>query len=443
VFSLIRGHDEAPALIDAARGRAWTYAELRAEVNATAGRVAGPRTLVFVLSRPDVGSIVAYLAACAAGHAVVLVDGEGPQAKRAALEERYRPGLVLQSAEDGVLIEDRPDSPPVLHEDLRLMLSTSGTTGSPKLVRLTAANVLANAESIAAYLGLDDGERAIASLPFHYSYGLSVLNSHLLAGGSIVLPGESIMRPGFWAAFAEHACTSFAGVPYSYAILRRTGFERLELPSLRTMTQAGGRMEPDHIRHFHALLAGRGARLCVMYGQTEATARIAYVPPARLPEKAGSIGVAIPNGTLTVDEGELVYAGPNVMLGYAETREELARGDDQQGVLRTGDLGHVDDDGFHFITGRAKRFVKLFGLRISLDEVEAAARVYGPAAATGRDDHCLVVFREAGHGGPALVELARSLSGAYGLPPRAVQVREIERLPVTTSGKIDYAALRS
>jgi acyl-coenzyme A synthetase/AMP-(fatty) acid ligase len=307
-------------------------------------------------------------------------------------------------------------------------------------VRLSAAAVRANAASIAEFLELGPGERAVASLPLHYSYGLSVLNSHLHSGGTVVFTGESIMRPAFWQAFAAHGCTSFAGVPYAYAILRRTGFERLALPTLRTMTQAGGRMAPDMIAAFHHHLRMRGARLVVMYGQTEATARISYVPPDRLEEKLGSIGVPIPGGRLAVDAGELVYSGPNVMLGYAQRREDLALGDVQGGTLRTGDLGHADDDGYFWVTGRSKRILKLFGHRLNLDEVEERARGRGPVAAVGIDDERVVIYRERGDEPPAR-ELARTLSRAWRVPPGAVAVRELERLPLTGAGKIDYGAL--
>ena len=210
--------------------------------------------------------------------------------RRAELEDIYAPRLVLHP--DGV-IEERAAAPRhELHPQLALMLTTSGSTGSPKLVRLTVGNLQANARSIIEYLEIGADERAIASLPFHYSYGLSVLNTHLLAGASLLLPDEGIVRPRFWETFAEHRCTSFAGVPYSYAILERTGWRRHALPSLRTMTQAGGRLDPEAKLSLADELERRGARLVVMYGQTEATARISYVPWERLRDKPTAIGVA-------------------------------------------------------------------------------------------------------------------------------------------------------
>ena len=179
-----------------------------------------------------------------------------------------------------------------------VLLSTSGTTGSPKLVRLAHRNIEANADSIAEYLDIDERERAIQSLPIHYSYGLSVLHSHLATGASVILTPHSIMRPEFWADAARWQATSFAGVPYSYAILQRTGLLRRAMPdTMRTLTQAGGRLAPEAIVKLHELMQERGGRLFVMYGQTEATARISYVPPEALPEKAHTIGIPIPGGS--------------------------------------------------------------------------------------------------------------------------------------------------
>jgi acyl-coenzyme A synthetase/AMP-(fatty) acid ligase len=377
------------------------------------------RELALVRCGPDAASAIGYLAALHAGHAAILFDAA---ADAGPVLERYDPRYVVS----GATIERRDAPAAELHPELRVLLSTSGSTGSPKLVRLTERNVLSNAAAIVEYLGLDAGERAIATLPIPYSYGMSVLHSHLLAGASIAFSPHSIVRPELWADVRRHGVTSFAGVPYAYAMLERIGMRDMDLPSLRTMTQAGGRLDPE--------LAARYAahrRFFVMYGQTEAAPRIAYVPPERLAEKAGSIGVPVPGGALRAEDAELVYEGPTVMLGYARSRADLARGDELGGVLRTGDLGHADDDGFFYVTGRVKRIAKVYGQRVNLDEVEAA--VEGPAGAVAGEDR-IDVFAERGAD-------ARALAARFRLPPRAIRVHEVERLPLRSSGKIDYAAL--
>lgn len=443
------------ALIDAKSGRHWSYEALHARVMALASelRAHGPeRKLVFVAAAIDVGSITAYLAALAADSPVLLLDRHAHATLLDDLVARYRPDCLLRAHGDEVEVSwQRGDKGRALHPELSLLLSTSGTTGSPKLVRLSRTNLVENARSIGRYLGLDASERAISSLPFHYSYGLSVLNSHLLAGGSLVVSDESVLRPELWEAMRVHGCTSFAGVPYSYQIMRRIGFEKRELPSLHTLTQAGGRLPPQLVSYYHGLMAARGGRFFTMYGQTEATARISYLPPERVPDKAGSIGIAIPGGQLSIMDGEreieaperrgeLVYRGPNVMLGYATSAEELSLPDTQGGVLRTGDLGYRDAEGFFYVTGRIKRFAKVYGLRVNLDEVEERVRREGPCAAVS-DDERITLFCE--QGDTATFEALKiELAQIYQLNLNTFRFERIDALPLLASGKIDYDALQ-
>ena len=435
--SLLHPARETVALIDASTGRSWTHAELSQEVEATARRLEGARSVVLCRAALTPGSVVGYLGALAAGHAVALVDDALDPDALDEIVRRYEPRFVLTP--DGVAQElDVPDGPEP-HPDLALLLSTSGTTGSPKLVRLSANALLANARAIATYLELDADERAIASLPLHYCYGLSVLHSHLYVGGSVVLPAGGLTNPAFWEAADRYGCTSLAGVPHSYALLRTMGRTERPPATLRTMTQAGGRLHPDVVRELAGTLRRRSGRFFVMYGQTEATARMAYLPPEQAEVRPDSIGIPIPGGRLEVDaSGELVYRGENVMMGYATERVHLALGDERGGVLRTGDLGHQDDEGFFYLTGRVARFAKPLGLRVSLDEVEQA--LPWRAAAVERDERVISVFVEGGEDPQAVRAL---LARRFRLPPRTFDVRDVDELPVTGAGKVDYARLRS
>lgn len=330
------------------------------------------------------------------------------------------------------------------HPELALLLSTSGSTGSSKLVRLSARALASNAAAIVQYLGLTAEDRAITTLPLAYSFGMSILNSHLACGGRVVLSGDSLMTREFWETARGNAVTSLSGVPATYEILRRMGLARLQLPSLRMLTQAGGRLRDELVQHFAASAREHGLQFFVMYGQTEAAPRISYVPPERLPDKIGSIGIAVPGGRIHIDTatGELVYEGPNVMMGYATTREELAHPDGQHGILRTGDLARVDDDGFHYITGRAKRFLKLSGNRINLDEVEAML-----SAALGRqilcsgDDDDLVVFSH-GDASAAQEDIRRLVQDRYKLFGGLVRCLHLQAPPLLSNGKTDYPSLR-
>jgi len=315
-------------------------------------------------------------------------------------------------------------------------------------VRLTRRNLESNARSIARYLGLGPRERAIESLAMQYSYGLSVLNSHLAAGGSVVLTAHSFLRPEFWRAVDDERCTSFAGVPYVYETLHRLRFDPRRHPSLRTLTQAGGALRRDLIAHFQQLTEGAGARFFVMYGQTEATARISYVPPEMLPRKIGSIGIPIPDCRLRlapVEDAagllELVCEGPNVMMGYADSPADLALGDILGGVLRTGDLGGVDDDGFFSVVGRLKRFAKLFGRRVSLEDVERDLEAAFPVRVAALDGGDRIVVHAEQEDPVHSEDLVRHVAKLLGVPPGAVVVRLVQVLPRTSTGKKDYRAL--
>jgi acyl-CoA synthetase (AMP-forming)/AMP-acid ligase II len=435
-------------------------------VSRLASRIRGAKGgLAFLLCRSTAGAVAGYLACLEVRCPVVLLDSRTPTGPLGDLLDRYRPelcltvdkaspgpGYRLDGDEDNLSLwwrtgEEMAVAP---HPDLAVLLSTSGSTGSPKLVRLTRRNLEANADAIRASLGIGPDERAMASLPIHYSYGLSVLNTHLRAGASVVLTEESVVSPRVWRLFREERCTSMPGVPHTYELLGRIGFESLEVPSLRTLTQAGGRLGVEQVRRFQSEMRRRGGRFFVMYGQTEATARIACLPWERLEEKLGSAGVAIPGGQLFVEaphgrgvapgqQGEIVYRGPNVMMGYAETRSDLARGDDLGGVLRTGDLGHLDGEGFLFVTGRTKRIGKVLGMRVNLDEIEARLRSRGPTAVVATDDglsiHCE-------YGNPALyADLARGLARELRADERCFQFRYVAEIPLTANGKVDYPRL--
>jgi len=326
-----------------------------------------------------------------------------------------------------------------VHPDLALLLTTSGSTGNPKLVRLSADAVLANAEQIADVLGITADDVAITTLPLFYSYGMSVLNSHLLRGATVILERTGIMQRDFWTAAVEHGVTSMAFVPYQYEMLRRLRFDPAKYPALRKLTQAGGRLRTELVSDFAQRMATAGGSLYVMYGTTEAAPRMATLPPARLAEKLGSVGLALPGGEFSVDgtSEEVVYRGPNVMMGYAETAADLVKGDEMGGVLSTGDLGRVDDEGFLFITGRAKRIGKVFGVRINLDDVE---KNFPVVAVPGGDQ--LIVYAE-GVSDDEARDLRAKIADWLGTHFSGVVVRSIESLPLLPNGKVDYRALEA
>lgn len=452
------------ALIDGDKREKLTYRQC-AQLQKKFFDTFAARSLIFLFCQNRPEELVAYLSAVNQGHVVCLLDARLDESLKNDLISLYRPNYIVETGTaersgyhllpppmEALTIAgiDRPEDAPKLHEDLTLLLSTSGTTGSPKMIRLSKKNLISNAQSIINYLKINPDEIAIASLPMHYSYGLSVIHTHLLSGAAIVLTQSSVLQSDFWKIMQQEACTSFAGVPYTYAMLDRIGFDKIKLPALKTMTQAGGHLEKVLVEKFHALMMARKGTFFVMYGQTEATARIAYLPSKWLPAKAGAIGIPIPNGTLKVYEdtreivspgelGELVYEGPNVMLGYAEKPEDLALGDLLGGVLRTGDLGCFDEDHLFYVKGRMKRISKIYGYRINLDEIEALLRPFGQVAVIS-DDTKIVVYFE-GKAKDSFENCVQMLSDKLKLHYSTFECRSIEHLPLTASGKIDYNSL--
>ncbi|BCB76167.1 AMP-binding protein [Phytohabitans flavus] len=400
-----------------------------------ARRLGGQRRLVLLEGGNSVDAVVAYLGALAGNHPVLLVP---PGAAGSALADAYDPDVVIRPTG---LVELRTESAHDLHPDLALLLSTSGSTGSPKLVRLSHENLRANAASIAEYLDIRADDRAATTLPMHYCYGLSVVNSHLLRGAGLILTDLSVADADFWELFRSARGTSFAGVPYTFDLLDRVGFASMRLPALRYVTQAGGRLEPERVTRYAAQGRRDGWKFFVMYGQTEATARMAYLPPELAQSRPAAIGVPIPGGSFRIEagSGELVYSGPNVMLGYAERSADLALGR-TVAELRTGDIARRGDDGLYEIVGRRSRFAKILGLRIDPRQVEALLSRQGvKAICSSRDD--LLVVAALAPADPSSVR--RLVAEACRLPARVIRVHVLDELPRLPTGKPDYEAVRS
>lgn len=417
-----------------------SHADLARRVEETAAALstlAPGRQLVRLRPAPTEEFVVAWLAALAGEHATLITHDDH-------LASAY--GTSVEHAGGDWLLTGDPA--PALHPDLRLLLSTSGSTGSPKLVRLSQDNLDSNAAAIASYLGLDGDDVALTTLPLDYCYGLSVLHSHLLVGASLVLDDRSVTDPALWAAARRHGVTSFAGVPYTFDLLGSAGWP--DLPTLRQVTQAGGRMAPERVRALAARGEAEGWDLVVMYGQTEATARMAYLPPHLATTHPHAVGVAIPGGAFRLDAvdgaapgvGELVYSGPNVMLGYAECPGDLARGA-EHAELHTGDLARLTAEGLVEIVGRRSRFAKLFGQRIDLDRVQTLLALggYDASCAEAADGTQLVVAVPGSPDPLVLSEVASAAATDTGLPAHAIRVVPVAHLPRLPNGKVDHRAV--
>ncbi len=402
--------------------------------------------LVAIETENSLESLVCYVGQIGKGIPTLLIDRNLSEEMKFNIYSTYGVSVVRRGNLDTRL----RDCGPSMHRDLALLLSTSGSTGSPKLVRLSALNIKSNAMQICRYLELTSNDRAITTLPLHYSFGISVLNTHLICGGSIGVTSKKITERGFWDFFKLCQPTSLAGVPTTFQMLRRLGFKSMNLPSLRMMMQAGGRLAIEDVTFFADIARKKNCKFYVMYGQTEATARMAYLPDDEVLNRPGSIGKPIPEGRFwivdqngnPIDEpgvvGQLIYKGPNVMMGYANEKDDLALGDLQHGVLETGDLAETDPDGFYYIRGRLNRFIKLFGNRVNLDEIEGWLQSNGfEVFIAGHDDKIIVVAHEENSGKVS----AKMIFEKYKFPLAGVDVLTVESFPRNEAGKIQYSSL--
>lgn len=427
--------------------RTLTYAEALALGREILGPLPRDRALVMLRCSLTIPSVAAYMALLAEGHVPLLLEASLADALLDGLAELYRPDLILDPATGERTVSGNASVP--LHPDLGLLLTTSGSTGSPKLVRLKTSGVVANAQAIAAYLGLTQAERPLLHLPMSYSYGMSIINSHLMAGASICLTQKSVMEPGYWEELRAQEATSIAGVPFHYMAIRRLGEKGLDIPSLKTLTQAGGRLDPKIIAFFAEWAERTGRQFFVMYGQTEAGPRIAYLPPDKAADAPDAIGVPVPGVAIDLldeagapvaegEQGEMAVRGPSVMMGYALAAEDLARGDDLGGVLRTGDLAKRGEDGLLRITGRAARMLKIYGLRVNLEEIDRRLADLGHSAVAFGTDDALRILIE---GEADAQKVREQVVELFSLPPRGIEVRCCPGIARSATGKIAAAAL--
>lgn len=461
----IQKNEDRIAIIDDNK-KQLTYKELVEAAEGICADMEG-RELVFLLCRNSIEALTGYVGFLRKKVVPVLMDAEIDDMLFDNLLKSYCPKYIYKpqdiqkslneaekmwNGEEYELIRNADGVNAEVHSELAVLLTTSGSTGSPKLVRQSYTNIEANAESISLYLELDHTERPITTLPMNYTYGLSILHSHLYVGATILMTKYPVNNKRFWDFFMAENATSFGGVPFTYEMLKRVRFTRMKLPSLRTMTQAGGKLPQTLHEEFGTYAQENGKKFVVMYGQTEATARMAYLPPEKCLEKIGSMGIAIPNGTLELLDaegnvitepevaGELVYRGKNVTLGYAECREDLGKEDEFKGVLHTGDVAKRDKDGYFYVVGRMKRFLKLFGSRVNLDEMDNLIRQQFPdfeCATTGGDD-CMITFITNAEKSD---EVKKFILDTTHINAAAVKVLYCDEIPKNSAGKILFTEL--
>ncbi len=421
----------------------------------------GERSLCFMLVENTAGALAWVMASLASETLVPLILNVKTEAGLLqSLMDTYKPAYLC--VPETFALEQTCDSNEVkaefgyrlirtanplcaLYPELSHLLPTSGSTGSPKLVRHKYANIEAAALNISTFFELKASDRPLLVLPLYYTMGLSVVFSHLKVGATVLITGLNMTDRLFWSFIKTERATSFTGVPYSFHILNLMRFMRMDLPDMELLTQGGGKMPTDLNLKFAEFCQQHGKRWIATYGQSECTARMAWLPPKWAIEKVGSIGIAVPNAELSLQdsdgneiltphtEGEMCYRGKNVTMGYARQQSDLALGDERGGFIRTGDLAYRDEDGCYYIVGRMGRFLKLFGMRVGLDECEQIVQTETGAecACVGTDEKMIVYITEA----QKQEQVKQVLVEKTHIVATSFEVRIIPEIPKNETGK--------
>ena len=463
VYDLNRFKD-LPAVISE-QGETYLYSDLDKMQKKFASYIK-KRALICIFADNDIGSLVVYISSLLNRFVPILLSNKIIKAYGDFIVKEYHPEYIYMSSEqyesskdwlngyeekilflDYVLLQYKWQNKINFHKDLACLLPTSGSTGKPKLVRLSYKNILTNTVSICDYMKITKNDRVITSLPISYTYGLSMVNILLFSGGSIFLTKESVVNSSFWKHMKEYNITILAGVPYTFECMKKFNVSVSELKRLRLMTQAGGKLSVELHKYWGKCAQQVEKRFFVMYGQTEATARIAYLPYEDCLRKIGSVGIAVSgceiiiadeNGKEILEpskEGEIVCKGEHVSLGYAEKISDLMLGDINRGWLHTKDIGYFDEEGYLYITGRRSRFAKIYGRRIDLTYIEITAeKIYGKETDVLSDDSNIYIYIDK----ELEMKDIKLLEKITGIERGTFIVRSREDLPRKYNGKIDY-----
>jgi acyl-CoA synthetase (AMP-forming)/AMP-acid ligase II len=329
--------------------------------------------------------------------------------------------------------------------NLSCLLSTSGTTGVSKFVKLSSENLLSNTKSISKILSITSKDSCITTMPPYYSYALSIINTHLTNGSKIILNNYSIIDRKFWEIFKRFKPNNLNGVPYTYEILDKIKVQNMDLSCLKYITQAGGRLDQTIKKKYINLCQKKKIKFFIMYGQTEASPRISIMPWKFLKKYPDSVGLPLPGGRVIVKkkgsinnkEGEIIYKGKNVFWGYSNSYKDLKKNNEKNFFLKTGDIGYKNKKGFIFITGRKKRILKIFGIRLSLDILERELNQYNfECICSGTDKFLEVkVIRKKNID---LNKLRQKIKKITNLMPNFYKIIEVKAFERNEAGKIKY-----
>ena len=416
------------------------------------------KSLVFIISENNYECVAAYSGVSYFDSVVLLLDQSIKQEALNNLISNFKPSYIFQNtsrtaADDWEVVfkigvycfystghlKDYS-----IYKDLSLLLPTSGTTGSPKCVRLSYSNIYSNTVAICNYLNISSSDKVITTLPMSYSYGLSILNTHLFSNSSLILTNLSFAQRSMWDKIKKYKVTTFGGVPYTFELLRKLKFSKLNINSFNYITQAGGKLDLNTLKYFTKVCKEKKIKFFVMYGQTEASPRMSFLSPELIEAKAGSIGTPIQDGKFSLlkhkkdEEGELVYEGENVCMGYAFDRSDLERKNENNGMLKTGDIAKIDKDGFYFITGRKKRILKLYGNRLNLDYIENKIQQKGFNCVCLGNDMELKIFITDKN---SVKDINSYLINKLNVSKYMFNLYLLKKIPRSSSGKIIYSQI--
>lgn len=436
-------------------GNVKTYFDLE-ELSRTYAKIIPERSVIMIFGDYNINTVCFYYCMLVNHVVPILVDKSTDKEFILRLLELYEPQFIWGKTEK--LNEFSIDQEIVLKceeyscsklnyqlytidSELALLLTTSGSTGSPKMVRLSYENIRYTSQALIELIDLREDDKAITVTPLYHAYGLVILHTHWLRGASVLVTDKGLFDVEFWEVFRNHHVTNLSGVPFVFDILKQIGFLKQEYPDFRFMTQAGGKLSDDNQRLFSKALHENGKKLYIFLGLTEATGVVTLLPDHMSEEKIGSIGFSVPGTDCVIDgNGELVIYGPGVTLGYAQRKEDLNLEDSNKGKFDTGDIASLDEDGCIFLKGRKKRFIKILGYRISLDEVESllAGKFKDVEIACQGEDNRLNIYVRGEFDEDGIKEYC---AGVLKVPKNLISTIKIEKIPRNEAGKIMYQEL--
>ena len=452
------------AIIDNEQSK-LSYKEVLNKINEVKKKVR-KRSLILIISQNTLGSLLSYIFCVLNNHVGIIINSKTSKNNIIKICKNYQPNFIFISKKtksilknictedcslfDQVLMKNKLKKKIKLNNNLSLLLSTSGSMGSLKFVKLSRKNLKYNADSIIRYLNINNKDSTITNLPISYSYMLSVVNTHLDVGGTIIISNYSLIEKGFWKIYKNSSATSFNGVPYTYEILTKIGLKNIKINSLKYLTHAGGKIEKSKLKEIIRFCKKSGIKFFSMYGQTEASPRISYLKPEFAEKKIGSIGKGIPGTSIYVinnvgrkiskpfEEGEIVCEGKNVFMGYSKSYSDLKNPNEENFKLKTGDLGFVDKDGFFYITSRVNKIAKIFGNRVDLGDLESLMNQKGYNIVCTSDNKKIFIFTEKKY---SKKNLKNTISNITNLNNSSFEIIKLKYFPRTSNNKINYNEL--